>query len=147
MLGGHFYSRLYVALRHEGGQTYGARASGSLSTSPTPFSLTTFTRAERRAETEAKLRQTLATFHAEGITQDELDEAVRNYAGSARLGLQSPGQRLSAAMANRADGQPLDLRARITAEAEALTLEQVNAFIREFYDPAKFTLITVGPKG
>ena len=147
ILGGHFYSRLYVALRHEGGQTYGARADGPLSTSPAPFSLTTFTRAEHRAETEAKLRQTLARFHAEGVTQEELDEAVRNYAGAARLGLQSPGQRLAGAMANRAVGQPLDLRAQITASAEALTLEQINAFIRDFYDPAKFTLITVGPKG
>jgi predicted Zn-dependent peptidase len=54
---------------------------------------------------------------------------------------------LAGAMANRAVGQPLDLRAQITASAEALTLEQINAFIRDFYDPAKFTLITVGPKG
>lgn len=145
-LGGHFFSRLYVALRHEGGETYGAYTSGSGAAEPEAYSLATFTRTDNREVTEQKLRQTLATFYTDGITETELTEAVGYMAGSRLRALQSPGQVLSAAMWAIGNDRPLDWEDQLIAAARELTVEDVNTAITAFYDPAKFTMLAVGPE-
>ncbi|MFM2247755.1 MAG: hypothetical protein RL071_3830 [Pseudomonadota bacterium] len=146
ILGGHFYSRLNVALRHEGGQTYGASARGAQAPLPETFQLTTYTRAEGAAPTEERVRAALATFHAKGATQEELSDAIAAFVGGGRLGAQSPGQRLDAALSARAKGLPLNHRELLAAEVERLNLDQLNAFITRFYDPAAFTMVRVVPR-
>ncbi len=43
-------------------------------------------------------------------------------------------------------GLPAGTYDRVMAEAQQVTLEQVNAFVERFYDPAAFTMVTVVPK-
>lgn len=143
VLGGHFYSRLYVALRHEGGETYGARVTRDAGQQPGPLALTTFTRSENAAATEEKLRKVLETFHAAGLSETELAEAKTALAGARLLQQESPGQILGTWIWERARGLPEGFREEAVRRAGELGLEEVNAFVRAFYDPAKFTMITL----
>jgi zinc protease len=147
VLGGHFYSRLNVALRHEGGETYGARVLWDGATEARIYALSTYTRTANADPTEAKLRAVMDTLRAEGITRQELDDAVGYMRGKRLFALQSPEGPLNDAMWELGTGNdPGFVDAEVEA-AEALTLDEVNAFIRAYYDPAAFTMLRVEPKG
>ncbi|KAB2955436.1 MAG: insulinase family protein [Thermoanaerobaculia bacterium] len=145
VLGGHFYSRLYVALRHGGGETYGAGTRSDGDVAPASYALGTFTRADNAARAEEKLRRVLADFHEHGITEPERADAAGFLLGRRAFARQSPDQILRTWLRERALGLPagwFDERAR---RAAALSLEEVNAFIRRWYDPAAFTLLRAVP--
>jgi zinc protease len=143
VLGGHFFSRLYVALRHDGGETYGARTRGEGAAEAELYSIATFTRLENTATTEAKLRATLATFHDGGITAEELSDAQGYFAGSRLMDRQSPGQVLNEVMWDLGNDRPVDWADQLNAATATLTLEQVNAAITAHFDPADFTMLKV----
>jgi len=146
VLGGHFYSRISVALRHEGGDTYSASSYANVDNSPRPAGIVTFTRADNLEATEQKVKDTLATFHAEGITAEELDEAVRYFRGKALMRTQTPEQLLTSTMYNLGNDKPIDWHVQDPAPMEQLTLDEVNAVIREHFDPADFTMVVVVPE-
>lgn len=146
ILGGHFFSRLYVALRHEGGETYGAYTRGGPAVAPEPYSLNTFTRVENREVTEAKLRRVLSELHAGGVTAEELDDAKSTLKGELLFGQQAPGDVLDEALWELALGLPPGYEAQQVAAAQALSVEEVNQFITGFYDPKNFVMIRVIPE-
>ncbi len=143
VLGGHFFSRLYVALRHDGGETYGARTQGGGAEHAEAYGIGTFTRLENTAATEEKLRATLATFHADGITADELAGSVGYFTGSRLMDRQSPGQVLGEVMWDLGNDRPLGWEDQLNDATEALTLEQVNAAITAHFKPEDFTMLKV----
>jgi zinc protease len=146
VLGGHFFSRLYVSLRHEGGETYGAYTRGGGLATASVYSLSTFTRAENKATTEAKLRGVLSTFHEGGITEQERIEAIGYLQGSELFEQQSPYKLLSTTLDELTLGLPPGFFAEANTRAAALSTEEINAFIKAHYDPAAFTMVTVEPE-
>jgi zinc protease len=145
-LGGHFYSRLMVALRHESGDTYGAGVLDLGELDPGAYAIRTFTRTDNAEATEGRIREVLAKFHAEGITEEERALAAGNALGRRAFAKQSPGQILFTVMRERRHGLPYGFFDRQAEEAASLPLEEVNAFIRRFYDPARFTMLTLRPE-
>ena len=143
VLGGHFFSRLYVALRHDGGETYGASTRGSGSANTRAYSIGTFTRLENTATTEEKLRATLTTFHGEGISSEELAGAIGYLLGSRLRDKQSPGQVLNETMWELGNGRVMGWEDQLNEATEALTVEAVNAVITEHFDPSSFTMLKV----
>jgi zinc protease len=141
VFGGSFYSRLYVALRHEAGDTYGAGTRESGDVAPGVYGAATFTRAQNAATIEAKLKETLAVFHDKGISEEERAAAVGYLTGSRAFGRQSAEQILSRWMSERRMGLPPGFSDDVVERAAKLTLPEINAFIRDFYDPAQFTMI------
>ncbi|MCB9797386.1 MAG: insulinase family protein [Alphaproteobacteria bacterium] len=146
VLGGHFFSRLYVALRHEGGETYGAYTQKFPGNEPAPYALATFTRADNLETTEQKLRDVLVTFHDGGITEEELSDAVGFFQGRQLFDLESPGQALGNALWELRNGLEPGFDQAMVDKAAALDVETVNAFIQRYYDPASFTMLTVQPE-
>ena len=55
-------------------------------------------------------------------------------------------QRLTAAMNEQGLGLPPGFFDARAARAAALPLEQVNDFVRRFFDPARFTMIRARPE-
>lgn len=143
VLGGHFFSRLYVALRHDGGETYGASTSGSGSEDARVFSIGTFTRLENTESTEEKLRATLASFHSEGISADELDGAIGYLLGSRLRDKQSPGQVLNETMWELGNDRALGWEDQLNEATSALSVEAVNAAITAHFAPDSFTMLKV----
>jgi zinc protease len=146
VLGGHFFSRLYVALRHEGGETYGARVTRDVGHAAGPLALTTFTRSENTAATRDKLAGVLETFHDGGLTQTELDEAKSALAGQGLLRREKPGDILGTWTWEHARGLPPGFKDDSVLAAGQLTLDQVNAFIKKEYDPAAYTMVLLEAK-
>lgn len=145
VLTGHFYSRLYKALRHEGGDTYTARSSGKGSVETAPYSLETFTRAENAEVIEEKLREALAVFSQKGITEAERRAAISHFEGARAFSRQSPGQVLRRRIVEVRSGLEAGALDAQVEQAAALSLGEINAFIREFYDSTHFMMIRIIP--
>ncbi|MCP4661520.1 MAG: insulinase family protein [bacterium] len=146
VLGGHFYSRLYVALRHHGGETYGASTTNQGGVAVGSYALTTYTRSSNAGTAERKLREVLSRFCADGITDEERRDAIGFLRGRGLLAEQAPEQILGRILGERRHGFPSGLRDRLVERAAELSLEEINAFIRRFYDPAGFVMIQVVPE-
>ena len=145
VLGGHFYSRLSTALRHEGGETYGASTSSTRESVEMAYAASTFTRTENAAVAERKLSDVLRTFHQGGITEDERAAAVGYLRGRLAFSRQEPAQILDRALAERRLSLAPGALDALVDRAEATTLAEVNAFIRRFYDPANFRRVGISP--
>jgi predicted Zn-dependent peptidase len=141
VLGGHFYSRLYVALRHEAGDTYGAGTRDTGDVVQDVYAATTFTRADNAAAVEAKLRAVMTVFQERGITEEERAGAMSYLRGNRAFDRQSAWQILRRAMMERRYGLAPGFLDEQIEKAGAMSLDDINAFIREFYDPSQFTML------
>lgn len=146
VLGGHFYARLSTALRHEGGETYGAWTRSTRETVETVYAASTFTRTDNAATAERKLTQVLRTFHDGGITEEEREAALGFLRGRLPFTRQEPAQILDRALFERRLGLVPGTLDALVDRAEATSLEEVNAFIRRFYDPALFRRVMIGDR-
>ena len=146
VLGGHFYSRLVVALRHEGGETYGAGTREEGDTAPGIYRVSTFTRADNAAHIETKLLDTMRLFRERGITEEERAAAVSALAGGRAFARQSPAQLLSRFRLERRLGLAEGTLDAAIDRAAALPLDEINAFIRAYYDPAAFSMLRAVPR-
>ena len=146
VLGGHFYSRLYVALRHGEGDTYATGTIRENEPAAGAYAAWTYSRNDNAAATEAKLRAVLRDLCERGITEEERADAVGFLRGRRAFTAQSPGQVLDRILWDRSRGLPTGFRDALPDRAAALSLEEINAFARRFYDPAQFTMIRVETK-
>ncbi len=146
VLGGHFYSRLYVALRHEGGETYGAFSRNFGGVVVGPYALGTFTRTDNADATEEKLLEVLRVFHEEGITEEERSDTVGWLLGQRPFRRQSPDQVLGRWLRDRNLGLPPGFSDELIERASQLDVEEINRFIASYFDPARFSMIRVATK-
>jgi predicted Zn-dependent peptidase len=58
---------------------------------------------------------------------------------------QTPAQVLDRALWERRHGLPAGFSDALVDRAAQLPLSEINAFIREFYDPRRFTMVLVSP--
>jgi zinc protease len=141
VLAGHFYARLWVALRHEEGDTYGVRTIDEGNRVPGLYGASTYSRLDNAAVLERKLLAALSTFREAGITEAERADAGSHLTGHLAFGRQAPDQILTRWMLERRLALPPGTLDELVARAAALPLPEVNAFIRDYYDPARFALI------
>ena len=147
VLAGSFYSRLYQALRHEDGDTYGVSSREKwIVESEGLLTIETFTRADNAQELEQKLRHTIDVFQKEGITQEEFEQAIGNILGRDKGNIQSPIQIVNRQISNSMFGRDIDYNQQLQNKIQQLTLEEVNAFIQEFYVASQFGMIRVVPE-
>ncbi|KAB2907281.1 MAG: hypothetical protein F9K40_05190 [Kofleriaceae bacterium] len=80
--GGAFSSRLMKVVRSEGGKTYGASSAFDRNADRGMFLVTTFTRTAETVSTLELVLGEIVKMQAQGPTQEEVDAAVANLAGS-----------------------------------------------------------------
>jgi len=146
VLRGHFYSRLYVALRHDAGDTYGAGTSEDGDVVPGAYEASTFTRAENAGPIEAKLRATVTAFRDRGLSDEERAGAISYLRGNRAYSRQSARQILRRFLTERRLGLAPGYLDEQVERAATIPLDEVNAFIRDFYDPAHFSMLRAVPK-
>jgi zinc protease len=88
--GGGFSSRLMKSIRSKGGKTYHASSRFSAGRTRGPFMAFTFTRNRELAATLKMLLGEIEKIRKEGVTDEELQVAKNNLAGSYTIELQSP---------------------------------------------------------
>jgi predicted Zn-dependent peptidase len=146
VLGGHFYSRLSVALRHGGGDTYGAFSKDLGGADVGLYVIGTYTRTANAASAEAKLHGVLARFGSEGITEAERADAIGYLKGTRARSRQSPLGILERALLEHRLGVPEGYLDEAVDRAAEIPLEEINRFIARYYDAGAFSMVRVVPE-
>lgn len=142
---GSLRSRLSMALREEQGDSYAPGTVLPCDRLPEIYSLYASTRTANAGRMEQKLRATLAQFHQHGITESELSEARSHLLKQRERNFREPFSRIESAGWEWERGLLPDSRKGLYDRIGKMTLAEVNAFIKSFYDPAQFALVRVGP--
>ena len=147
MLGGGFLnSRLAVRIRQKDGLSYGvgsALGAGTLDSAGTFMTYAIYAPQNvRRLETA--FHEEIARMLRDGFTATEVQQAKEGWRQSREVG-RAQDQSLAGTLASylfyhRTLAYDADLERRV----EALTPEQINAAMRRYLDPAKFTIVEAG---
>ncbi|MGI0438999.1 M16 family metallopeptidase [Helicobacter himalayensis] len=103
---------------------------------------------DSKDEAISVLKEVMAEFVKNGITQEELDSAKAFLLGSEPLGEETLSQRLNTKLANYLRSMPLDNHKQDIAKITDLSLEEINEFIKahgEILD-LSFSIVDDGKK-
>ncbi len=128
---GGFGSRLMEEIRVKRGLAYSAYARVSVSRSHSLFSGYLQTKIESLKEAQSTVKEVIADFVKEGVTQAELDHAKKFLLGSEPLRVETLSQRLSRTFLEYYKGQGLGHAAKELELISALKLEDLNVFIKQ----------------
>ena len=149
ILGGSgFQSRLMQEVRETRGLTYGIGSFLSLA-DLAPGLLGQFSSAnDTVAEAIAVVRAQWADLSENGVTQDELEAAIRYMTGEYPLRFDGNGRIAGILAAMQADDMPVDYITRRNAYVEAVTLEDVRRVAARLLSPEDLHFVVVGqPEG
>ncbi|MES2818879.1 MAG: pitrilysin family protein [Pseudomonadota bacterium] len=143
--GGGFGTRLMTEVREKRGLTYGVYSGFSAMQARGPFTISLQTRAELSAGTLALVQNLLRDYLASGPTQQELDDAKRELAGSFPLGTASNAAIVGQLGSIGFYDLPLTHLEDFMAQAQALSVEQVKTAMAKHLDPDGLVIVTAGP--
>ena len=143
--GGGFGTRLMSEVREKRGLTYGVYSGFSAMQARGPFMINLQTRAELSEGTLALVKQLLADYLRDGPTQQELDNAKRELAGSFPLSTASNADIVGQLASMGFYDLPLSYLDDFMRDVQGLTAEQVKAAMARHLDPAALVVVTAGP--
>ena len=144
--GGAFGTRLMSEVREKRGLTYGVYSVFSPMQVRGPFMINLQTRAELSEGTLKLVQDLLADYLKNGPTQQELDDAKRELAGSFPLSNASNASIVGQLGAIGFYNLPLSWLEDFMQQSQALTVEQVKAAMNKHLAADKLVIVTVGPK-
>mgnify|MGYP006182507247 FL=1 len=144
--GGGFGTRLMSEVREKRGLTYGVYSVFSPMQVRGPFMINLQTRAELSEGTLKLVQGILADYLKTGPTQQELDDAKRELAGSFPLSNASNASIVGQLGAIGFYNLPLTWLEDFMQQSQALTVEQVKAAMNKHLSADKLVIVTVGPK-
>jgi len=144
ILGGGFSSRLMQNLREDKAFTYGARSSLSSDELVGRFNASASVRNEVTDSAVNEFMAELTKINKEGVTQNELDAAKAQIAGSFARSLESPQTVSSFAINTARYNLPKDYYANYLKNLEAVSLEDVKAAAQKYILPNKANILVVG---
>ncbi|MBS7664416.1 insulinase family protein [Pseudomonas lalucatii] len=144
--GGGFGTRLMEEVREKRGLTYGVYSGFSAMQARGPFMISLQTRAELSAGTLQLVKGLLRDYLDQGPTQQELDDAKRELAGSFPLSTASNGAIVGQLGTIGFYDLPLDHLESFMAEIKALSVEQVKAAMARHLDPEALVIVSAGPE-
>jgi predicted Zn-dependent peptidase len=139
-----FGSRLMEEIRVKRGLAYAAYGHFALKRSASYFTGYLQTKLESEEEAIAIVREVVSAFVAHGITAKELDDAKQFLLGSEPLRTETLSQRLGRAFNEYYAHKPLGDSHEALKRIEALTLDEVNAFITQHHEIEALTFGVVG---
>ncbi|AGZ33110.1 insulinase family protein [Pseudomonas sp. SWI6] len=144
--GGAFGTRLMSEVREKRGLTYGVYSVFSPMQVRGPFMINLQTRAELSEGTLKLVQDILAEYLKNGPTQQELDDAKRELAGSFPLSNASNASIVGQLGAIGFYNLPLTWLEDFMQQSQALTVEQVKAAMNKHLSADKLVIVTAGPK-
>jgi predicted Zn-dependent peptidase len=143
-----FGSRLMEEIRVKRGLAYSAYARTSINRSNSYFSGHLQTKNENLEEAKALVKSEVKRFVDGGVTKDELDQAKRFLLGSEPLRNETLSQRLSSAFTEYYRGFKLGHSKAELEKIEALSLEDLNKFIKQHdeINDLSFSIVTDAKK-
>lgn len=144
--GGSFGTRLMSEVREKRGLTYGVYSAFTPMQVRGPFLINLQTRAELGDGTLKLVQDILRDYLKTGPTQQELDNAKREQAGSFPLSNASNASIVGQLGAIGFYDLPLSWMEDFQQQSQALTAEQVKAAMNKHLDADKLVIVTAGPK-
>jgi zinc protease len=148
--GGALKSRLGDRIRQKEGLSYGVASAINADDSlggqddAGSFSIQAIAAPQNIDKVEAAVREELARLIADGITADELRDAVSGLLTEREQGRANDGQVAGMLQDQLYFGRTMQFTAGLDDKYRALTLEQVNAAIRKALDPARMSVFSAG---
>lgn len=128
---GGFGSRLMEEIRVKRGLAYSAYARVNAARSNVYFSGYLQTKLESQKEAETTVKEVIADFVKEGVTEEELEQAKKFLLGSEPLRVETLSQRLSRTFQEYYKGQELGSSLKELEKIKALTLGELNDYIKK----------------
>ncbi|KIU54121.1 peptidase M16 [Pseudomonas putida] len=144
--GGAFGTRLMSEVREKRGLTYGVYSVFSPMQVRGPFMINLQTRAELSEGTLKLVQDILRDYLKTGPTQQELDDAKRELAGSFPLSTASNASIVGQLGAIGFYDLPLNFLEDFMQKSQSLTVEQVRAALNKHLAADKMVIVTAGPK-
>lgn len=145
VLGGGMSSRLFQRVREELGLAYAVYAFQQGYQSAGMTGVYVGAAPGAAAAAEDAIRSELARLAREGLPADELASGQQQLKGQVMLSLESPSSRmhrLAGTALHRDRYRRLD---EILAEIDAVSSETVAALAAEYFDPARWSVVRLGP--
>jgi len=141
---GGFGSRLMEEIRVKRGLAYSAYARVHVSKSVSYFNGYLQTKLESQEEAKATVKEVIAKFVKEGVTQDELEQTKKFLLGSEPLRVETMSQRLNRTFMDYYKGFPLNHSKTELKKIESLNLNDLNAFIKKHQEilELSFAIVT-----
>ncbi|MEA3491999.1 MAG: pitrilysin family protein [Campylobacterota bacterium] len=147
ILGGSgFGSRLMEEIRVKRGLAYSAYGRFIYSRTTSYLSGYLQTKLENEEEAKALVQSLIETFVKDGITKKELDAAKEFLIGSEPLRSETLSQRLDRAYGEYYYGRPIGYSKEQLVKIQALSLDEINTFIKEHKEITKLTFSIVTDK-
>ncbi|QKZ07267.1 M16 family metallopeptidase [Pseudomonas eucalypticola] len=143
--GGTFGTRLMSEVREKRGLTYGIYSGFTPMQARGPFSISLQTRAELSEGTLGLVQDILRDYLKNGPTQEELDNAKRELAGSFPLSTASNASIVGQLGAIGFYNLPLSFLEDFMQQSQSLTVDQVKAALNRHLDADKLVIVTAGP--
>src|SRR6202012_634414 len=142
--GGGFSSRLMDEVRVKRGLTYGIQTQLSSYNRASIMVGSVATRADAVNQTIGVVKDTLATFAANGATQQELDDAKTYLTGSFPIAFASNAGTAAQLATFQRQGLDIGYVARGNGLVQAVTLDDVRKAAKRLFDPARLTVVVAG---
>ncbi len=139
--GGAFSSRLLQIIRSKAGKTYSIFSYFPSYSFPGYFRISTFTRNDQAFETLQLILDEFKKFKEGGITQEELQAAQDNIAGSYILRLETLSGLTTTILNNDFYGFSMDRSRNWRKLVRSVTLEQANKAIKDRFDPENLAIV------
>lgn len=128
---GGFGSRMMEEIRVKRGLAYSAYARVSINKSVSYMSGYLQTKIESMDEAKKTVKDVVAEFVKNGVTEDELDQTKKFLLGSEPLRVETLSQRLGRTFQNYYRGLPLNYSEIELEKIKKLTLDDLNRYIKE----------------
>ncbi len=139
--GGVFSSRLLQIIRSKAGKTYSIFSYFPSYSFPGYFRISTFTRNEQAFETLQLILDEFKKFKEGGITQEELQAAQDNIAGSYILRLETLSGLATTVLNNDFYGFGMERSRNWRKLIRSVTLEQANQAIKDRFDSENLAIV------
>ncbi len=144
ILGGGSASRLFMNLREDKGYTYGAYSSIGADKLVATISASASVRSEVTDSAIVEFVYEIKNLVEKGVTQEELDKAKAELAGSFGRSLEQPGTVANFALNTARYNLPKDYYATYLQKLNSYTVADINATAKRLIEPDKFIITTVG---
>lgn len=145
VFGGGMSSRLFQRIREELGLAYAVYAYQQFFQSAGVAGVYVGTQASTADQAADAIRAEYGRLAREGLTTEEMESGRQQLKGQVMLSLESPQSRmarLATPVLQGEDYRPVD---RVVEEISSVTRDDVMALCREFFDPARQTIVRLGP--
>lgn len=146
IFGGASSSRLFQEVREKHGLAYSVYSFAAGFADTGQVGLYVGTRADNVEAALGIVGTELARVREDPASAEELARAKENLKGRMLLALESTGARMNRLGSSVLAGEPLLSLDEIEAEVDAVTLEDLRGLAGELWDPARLSVVGIGPE-